>query len=383
MGKNKLFLSVPLIAVLVLFILSLTLIPSVNPQPEDVPIAIVNEDIGVKVPNQGELYLGNKMIELLLSVEEENSVVDWIEVKSTEEVINGLDEKEYYGAFIIPEEFSQKQASLRTAEPTSPHVEIIINEGKNYPAATMVNQVLNDVVENVNDTVRSQLLEEFQAEGGDLTVKQVTSLVNPIEAKTTKVNQVGENSANGNAPVTFFQPLWMSVLASAAILCFVTNKQTVLSQKENARLALAKVLMGAIASIVIGFALPWVTDAVIGLTMPSYLDTALFLTITAFSFILMILAVLSIVGIRGVPLFVVLLFFGAPLLSLAPEMMPSFYANWIYPWLPMRFMVEGLRDLFYFGNSLSWEMVSVLVWIAFVSLVVIMLTALKGKNTKK
>ncbi len=63
-------------------------------------------------------------------------------------------------------------------------------------------------------------------------------------------------------------------------------------------------------------------------------------------------------------------------------MMPSFYENWIYPWLPMRFMVEGLRDLFYFGNSLSWEIVSVLVWIALVSLVVIMLTTLKGKTQK-
>ncbi len=318
-GKNKVFLSVPLIAALVLFIFSLTVIPSVNPQPENVPIAIVNEDVGVEVPNQGELQMGNKMIEMLSSAEEENPVVDWIEVSSSEDVLNGLDEKEYYGALIIPADFSQNQASLRTAEPKSPQVEIIINEGQNYAAATMVNQVLSNVIENVNDTVRSQLLEGFLAEGTDLSVEQAASLANPVEANTTKVNQVGGNSANGNAPVSLFQPLWMGVLASAAILFFVVSKHPVRSRKENAILALAKVLMGAIASMVIGFALPWVADTVVGLTIPSYLDTSLFLTITAFSFFLMILAVLSLVGIRGVALFALLLFFGAPLLSLAPE----------------------------------------------------------------
>jgi hypothetical protein len=73
-------------------------------------------------------------------------------------------------------------------------------------------------------------------------------------------------------------------------------------------------------------------------------------------------------GIRGIAVFallLLLLLFGAPLLPMAPEMMPLFYRDWVYPWLPMRFMVEGLRELFFFGKGLTWgSPVSTLVWIS-------------------
>ena len=54
----------------------------------------------------------------------------------------------------------------------------------------------------------------------------------------------------------------------------------------------------------------------------------------------MISAVLSLVGLKGIGLFALLLFFGAPLLSLAPEMLSPFYQDWVYSWLPMKFMIE-------------------------------------------
>lgn len=80
-------------------------------------------------------------------------------------------------------------------------------------------------------------------------------------------------------------------------------------------------------------------------------------------------------------IFVLLLFFGAPLLALPPEMMPTFYSDWIYSWLPMQFMVEGLRELFFFGNELTWNTpVSVLFWIGIISMLVLFATALIQKN---
>ncbi|HCX50138.1 MAG TPA: phage infection protein, partial [Bacillus sp. (in: Bacteria)] len=43
MFKNKLLFLSPVIALLVVFIFSLTLFPTVQPQPKNLPIAIVNE----------------------------------------------------------------------------------------------------------------------------------------------------------------------------------------------------------------------------------------------------------------------------------------------------------------------------------------------------
>jgi ABC-type polysaccharide/polyol phosphate export permease len=63
---------------------------------------------------------------------------------------------------------------------------------------------------------------------------------------------------------------------------------------------------------------------------------------------------------------------------MAPEMMSPFYRDWIYSWLPMRSMIEGLRELFFFGEGLTWNTsVSVLFWIGLISMIVILGTALK------
>lgn len=72
--------------------------------------------------------------------------------------------------------------------------------------------------------------------------------------------------------------------------------------------------------------------------------------------------------------------FGAPLLSFAPEMLWDFYHNWVYSWLPMPFMVDGLREIFFFGTGVTWGNTQVLVWIIIVSIIVIVLSALIPKK---
>lgn len=141
-----------------------------------------------------------------------------------------------------------------------------------------------------------------------------------------------------------------------------------------------QVVMGAVVAVVVGFGLTGLAESFVGLYIPQFMDTALLLTITFFSFFLMISAVLSLFGIKGISIFALLLFFGAPLLALAPEMMSPFYRDWVYSWLPMRFMVKGLRELFFFGKRLSWNSaVSSLTWIGFVSAIVILGSALKSR----
>ncbi|MFC9601292.1 YhgE/Pip domain-containing protein [Peribacillus butanolivorans] len=386
MLKNKLLLLSPIIALAVIFIFSLTLFPSVQPQPKNLPIAIVNEDEGIEFPNQPKVNMGKSIVNMIQksSQTEEETAVNWVEVKGIEAVQKGLDKKKYYAALVIPKDFSAKQASLRTPTPSSPEVEILINQGMNNAASAMAGQILNGVVDNMNDNVRTQLLDGFEQQGATLTVNQAVSLATPISKKVTNVNEIGTNSANGNAPVSLFQPLWMASIASAAIIFFAVRKLSITNRKENFAAKLVQILIGAIVALVVGFGLTWLADGMVGLHIPQFTDTALFLSITSFSFLLMILAVLSLLGLKGMPIFILMLFFGAPLLAMAPEMMSPFYHDWIYSWLPMRFMVEGLRGLFFFGEGLTWNTpVSVLVWIGLVSMLIILGTALKSITVKE
>ncbi|KMN42855.1 YhgE/Pip domain-containing protein [Bacillus sp. LK2] len=386
MFKNKLLYLSPVIALLVVFIFSLTLFPTVQPKPKNLPIAIVNEDQGVEIPNQAKMNMGQTIVDMIkkTSKTDEEPAVKWVEVKNKELVQKGLNNQEYYAALVIPKDFSVKQALLRTPQPSSPEVEIYINQGMNMAASTMAGQMLNGVVDNMNNNVRTQLLEGFKAKGTTLTADQVANVVTPITKKVTNVNEIGKNSANGNSPISLFQPLWIASLASAAIIFIAISKMPVGTRKENFVLKVKQIVTGAVAALVIGFGLTWIADGMVGLNIPNFSDTALFLSITSFSFLLMISAVLSLVGLKGIGLFALLLFFGAPLLSLAPEMLSSFYQDWVHSWLPMRFMIEGLREIFFFGKGLSWNTpVIVLVWIGVVSMVIILATAFKRSAIKE
>lgn len=253
----------------------------------------------------------------------------------------------------------------------------------NTAASTMAGQILNGIVDNLNNNVRTQILDGFNNQGATLTADQASMLVTPIAKSVTNVNEIGTKSANGNAPMSLFQPLWMACMVSAAIIFLAISKTTTVSRIEKITTKLLQIAMGAVVALIVGFVLTWLSEAMIGLHIPQFMDTALFLAITFFGFFLMISAVLSLLGIKGIGIFALMLFFGAPLLALAPEMMSSFYRDWVYSWLPMRFMVEGLRELFFFGNGLYWNnAVSSLTWIGIVSIIVIIASGLKRTSAK-
>lgn len=382
MFKNKMVWFAPIIAIVVIFVFSLTLFPSVQAKPKNLPIAIVNEDQGVEIPNQPKVNLGKNIVDMIQTTagatKGEEPAVKWVIVKSNKEVQKGLDEQKYYAALVFPKDFSVKQASLQTANPTLPEVQIYINQGMNMAASTIAGQVVNGVVDNINNNVRSQLFAAIASQGGTLTVEQASNLITPISKTITNVNATGEHSANGNSPVSMFQPLWMAIMASAAIVFIAINKIEINSRKEKLTIMGGQIIMGALVALIVGFGLTWLVESMIGIDIPAYMDTALFLTITSFSFFLLITAVISWLGIQGIAIFALMLFFGGPLLALAPEMMSSFYHDWIYPWLPMRFMVEGLRELFFFDKGFSWNTsVSALTWIGIVSFIVIFASIIK------
>lgn len=386
--NNKLAVLSPIIALLVVFIFSLTLFPSVKVQPKNLPIAIANEDQGIVIPDQAKLNLGQTIVDNIQkassSVTGEEPAVKWVQVSSLEEVQKGIDNQEYYAALVIPADFSVKQASLSSPVPVSPEVQILINQGMNAAASTVAGQILNGVVDNINITVRTQILQGFTSKGASLTVEQASSLATPIIKKVSNVHETGTSSANGNSPVSLFQPLWMASLAGSAIILLAVRKTKTASRQAAFNLKLIQIAMGAVVAVFTGFGLTWLAEHMVGLQIPQFMDTALFLSIACFSFFLMISAVMSVVGLKGIALFTLMLFFGAPLLALAPEMMPSFYRDWVHPWLPMRFMVDGLRRIFFFGEGLSWNSaLSTLTWIGLGGIAVILASALKPQTAQE
>lgn len=386
--KEKMVLLSPFVVILVALIFCLTMIPSINPAPKNLPIAIINEDQGVQLPNQQTLNIGKELLQNIKKASSANkgeaAKVKWIEVNSEDKVIEGFNNRDYYGAIIIPNDFSKKQASLLTANPANPEMKVYVNQGMNPTASNMASQMLTQITANINSTVSKQLLANLEKQGGSVTLQQASLLTAPVSVETVLVNKIGTNSANGNAPVLLFQPIWMSSLLGAVLLFLANKKLRFQTKKEKLTGKALQILFGALLALIAGFGTATIASW-LGLNIPHLTATALFLAIASFSFYLMISAIFAWIGFAGMPIFILSLFFGLPLLSMAPEFMSTFYHDWIYSWLPFRFLVDGLRELFYFGGNLSLNHPTmVLIGISCVSLVVFLAAILKpGSKTEQ
>ncbi|MDQ0059221.1 YhgE/Pip domain-containing protein [Paenibacillus harenae] len=377
--KNKLTLLLPVIVIVVLFIFSLTAIPSINPAPKQLPVAIVNEDEGVDIPNQGNVNMGDLIVQnaqaAASGTEAGEAPIKWIGVGSDEEVQAGLNDQQYYAALVIPADFSRNQASLRSPEPTQAHVAIYVNQGMSTMASTMASQVLNQLVDGINAKLQGELIAFFDEQGGTMSTKQAAAFAAPIVKDVTNVNVTGAHSAGGNAPFSLFQPLWMASIVGGIIFLFVKKSLKLTSPIAKLKVNLAQVLYGIVLALIAGYSFTWFADNW-GLNIPRFNETALFLAISYMAFFLMISAVFSLIGIKGMAIFVIFLFFGAPLLNMPAEFLPSFYQDYVLTWLPMRFMIEGLRELFFFGQGLSMNhATTVLVWLAVISMLALLASA--------
>jgi YhgE/Pip-like protein len=376
--KNKLTLLLPIIVIAVLFIFSLTSIPSINPAPKQLPIAIVNEDEGVDIPNQGNVNMGELIIQnaqAAASATDEEAPIKWVAVGSDEEVQAGLNDQQYYAALVIPADFSHNQASLRSPDPTQAHISIYVNQGMSTMASTMASQALNQMVDGVNAKLQSELIAFFDEQGGTVSTKQAAALAAPIVKDVTNVNVTGTHSAGGNAPFALFQPLWMASIVGSIIFLFVKQSLKLTSPIAKLKVNAMQVICGIVLALIAGYSFTWFADSW-GLNIPQFNDTALFLAISYIAFFLMISAVFSLIGIKGMAIFVIFLFFGGPLLNMPAEFLPSFYQDYVLTWLPMRFMIDGLREIFFFGQGLSMNhATTVLVWLGVVSMLVLLASA--------
>lgn len=386
--KQKLVWVLPLIVAAVIFVFSLAMIPTINPTPVRLPIALVSEDQGVTLPNgtatnMGETLTGMIKQQTSSKASADGPAIEWVHVNTEKEAMSGLDEQKYYAALVVPADFSQNQATLLTEKPVQPQLRIYVNQGMSASASTMAGQVLNQIVDTMNAKIRADLLAAAGKQSGKVTVQQASVLAAPIAKDVKNVHETGTHTANGNAPVSLFQPIWMGSILGGVMFYLVISKLNFAYRRSLLAARVVQTVAGAVLALIAGFGLTWFAGSW-GLHIPDGTATAMFLSLCYFAFFLMISAVLSWAGLKSMVLFVLLLFFGAPLLSLPAEMMGSFYRDYVFPWLPMRFMVEGLREMFFFGRGLDWNhSTAVLTGIAAVSLVVLLGSALKVRQNRQ
>ncbi|WP_162463028.1 YhgE/Pip domain-containing protein [Paenibacillus psychroresistens] len=377
------YLAIPAVFLVVLFLGLAQLGSTVNPAPKNLPVLLVQSDSGVKLPTNQEMNFG-KTIEDKLSMAPASvgviSPLHWSILGTEQEAIDAMNHEQAYAAIVVPADFSTKITSLLTPQPLPSLITVYVNQGMNYNGAAMTNQVISQMVAGINVQIREQLLAQLgQHSGTTLTIDQAKAFASPISVTTKMINAVGTNSSNGNAPIVLTQLAWFGAMVGTMLL-FIASMKAVQSGSRLHRLGIrvAQISGGVVVNAAAAGSILLIAGQWLGLSIPNYGETYLFLFFAGFIFFLLQTAIVSWLGLAGVPLFVLVFFFGAPVLSLPPQLLPAFSHDWLYSWIPLRFSVEGLRDLFYFGKGLNiGDAIWTLSIIGFASIVLSLLSVLK------
>ena len=114
---------------------------------DNLPVAVVNNDTGA-VSDGNPIHVGNDLVETL----EGSPTLGWHFV-SKEEAEAGLEKNDYYMVIEIPEDFSQKVTTVLDANPQTPEIRYIKNEGMNFMASQVTNSAIERIKEQLGDKI--------------------------------------------------------------------------------------------------------------------------------------------------------------------------------------------------------------------------------------
>lgn len=316
-------------------------------KPKELPVALVVLDRPAELPNGGTLAVGETIREQMLS----NQALPfaWHVVDSEEKAREGLDKRKYYGALVLPADLSSGMLSLATPSPIHPKVKIIVNEGMNAQASTVVRQVLGQAMEMISGKLAQQLLGQIGQQTVQIPVETAAAFIAPVSVQEEVVHPPGANHASGNAPGLLIQIMWIGSLVTGVVMFLASRKAVAAGSGRWTVSALQAIAGLVIAGITSGFTL-WMASSWYGMELVNAGEIWLFLWLAGSAFFLLQSSLLNWIGFPAMPLLVLLMFFSVPLLNAAPEFLSQATREWIYSWTPLRFAAEGLREAMYFGG---------------------------------
>lgn len=145
---------------------------------DSLPVAVANEDVGAKILDE-DINVGTELVKKL----EDNNDVNWIFTDKTT-AIEGTKSGEYYGAIIIPTDFTDKITSVfNESEIQKPTFNFYVNQKKNPIAPIIVNKIIDTIQNEVNqsfiNTIVYNIVERtgiLQKEGQATTAKAIDDL---------------------------------------------------------------------------------------------------------------------------------------------------------------------------------------------------------------
>lgn len=374
--KEKLAWSAPIAVILIIALFSVNLFAQGDPKVKNLPVALIVNDEGVHVD-----AIKSAVKKMSKGVDGKEPVLAFTTEKE-KDIEDLFDDKKYYAALVIPKGYNDSvQNAMTNNSPAT--LKVYINQGFNMTGANFAKTALNSLIAQLNQ----QYSKNFVAQMKDqkINANQAPVLVNPIVPEEKVFNPITASTANGSAPTLMAVPAWVGALIGGFIVFLATSnifKREMLTRKETLRLMGGQILFGIIIALFSGFTVATLGQ-IAGINMPSYFLVAFFVSFAAFCFYLLVSAITAWIGKPAITLFMVVMLLGMGVLMTPQEMLPSFFVNFIRPWIPLRFASEGLREIFYFGGGFyTGQSFNTILGIGIVGIVIYVLSIFKPVRPK-
>ncbi|MGX5791271.1 ABC transporter permease [Staphylococcus equorum] len=422
--KSKLLWISPIAILIILAIFSIGFYPAYNPQPKEMPIAIVNHDEGTSIQSK-DINIGENLEDKLK--DSNSDEIKWINVDSEKEARKGLDEQKYFGAAIFEEDFSKnamsktqkivmdnkkqemedkvksgeisaaqaKQMQQKMAQESSnqgitvkqAQFKTLTNSGANMQASQMSSNILKSIGDNLNKQISKQSLDTLDQQNVQIDASDIKDITTPVNIINKKVNEVKDHQASGNAPFLMFMPVWISSIVASLLLFFAfrTSNNVEISQRIIA--SIGQLIVGVITAFVGGFGYVYFMSGVLGFDFPDINKIAIYISISILGFMGLILGVMTWLGMKSIPIFFIAMFFSMQLVTSAKQMLPKFYQDYIVDWNPFTHYAEYLRELLYMHQSLEmnstmWMFVGFIIFGIISSILAAMIRKHSGKRSE-
>ncbi|MBA3636525.1 MAG: ABC transporter permease [Actinomycetota bacterium] len=245
--------------------------------------------------------------------------------------------------------------------PEPAQIEVLTNPSAGQAAATPVQNISTGIVSAVSGATSERLSSAAAEQGAQLTLEVAAVIGDPVRADVTEAQPVGPDSGNGQSPFSLAFLVNLSGLIGGAAIFFLVGGAAERLEARSLRtsrtgLWTVRLLLGLAYALLIAGAELWVAFGLLGVeheasTAQVYLFLAL--ATTAAASVTMLLAVAF--GPAGIGISAVLNVILGLVSSggLAPlEALPPFYQAYA-DWLPLRYVIDGLRSLLFYDGSLD------------------------------
>ena len=352
-GIGRYILPLVLVA-LVACIMGVLFYPMANMQMKNLPFAIVSLDEGATTP-QGEMNVGDTMVEKLTAAAEgEDSAIAWTVLESQEQLDAALENNEYYGALVIPADYTKAQVAKQMA--AAAEAAATGSAGATAAAATATEETsaLTFYLDNaksplIAQQMKSNVVAMFEQMGATVDVQIIHQ-----GAQASSDNSTSSSPLSSMLGLQIgIMPLCMAAFICAVLVGVVLFPLNKVAKKDRWKTLGQQTLVVAastlVAAICAYFLMGWAASL-----EPAAGPSILFFWMASLCVALILLGAFNLWRPLGVIAFICMFALGMATGTLPPEALPAFWHDWVLPWAPQNYIGQGLRAIL-FMDAGAWN----------------------------